>query len=721
MFRRGPRPPCTLYLYRRNIPPRGNVYIPPLIPLPPADSRLTPSMQFLYPSFLWALAALAIPIIIHLFYFRRFKKVAFSNVRFLREVKEETSMRSRLRNLLVLLMRCLALACLVFVFAQPFLPAAREVLTGRKAVSLFVDNSFSMGADSDSAPLLQIAKDRARDVVEAYGVEDRFQVLDNDFSGRNQRLVGQEEALDMIEAIRVSPASRRQSVVNARQQSALRTENLENEITYLISDFQRNVADLNPAALDTNVRVNLVPLTAVRERNVGIDSVWFEAPVPQLNQNNLLLVRVRNYGDEELDNVRLTLQYGGQNKPEGTLTIPADSYVTDSVYLNITTPGVGSATLRVTDYPVQFDDSYHITFRTADRVRVLNIDDDGVPNRNLGAALGGLSVFEAAYVGARNIDYGALPDYDLVVLTDQANVGSGLAEQLRQYVANGGNLLVFPPRAADLPSYNLLLGRLGADQFEAFDETAREVSRLNRNEFIFRDVFRNRSAALRLPTTQGNFPLGRIGSRRQEALLTYRDGSTALGKYTLGEGNVYLSAAPLDADISNLALNAEVFIPMLYKMGISSGRRRVAAYTIGADEVIETNKRGATADIVYKLRGPGGEFIPTQRVVGNRVLLGLGGQVPEAGVYDLLLGDERVDAFAFNYNRAESDLDYLSGEELAELATAPHVDLLDADNQISLIGDIRERNEGTPLWRYFLWGALAFLLAEVLLLRLWKV
>lgn len=677
-------------------------------------------MQFLYPSFLWALAALAIPIIIHLFYFRRFKKVAFSNVRFLREVKEETSMRSRLRNLLVLLMRCLALAALVFVFAQPFIPSAKEVLTGRKAVSLFVDNSFSMGAESDSAPLLQIAKDRARDIVAAYGVEDRFQVLDNDFSGRNQRLVGQEEALELIDAVKVSPASRRQSVVTGRQRSALRTENIDNQISYLISDFQRNVTDLDAEQLDTSVQVNLVPLTAVRERNVGIDSVWFEAPVPQLNQNNLLLVRVRNYGDEELDNVRLTLGYNGQNKPEGTLTIPADAYVVDSVYLNITTPGVGSATLKITDFPVQFDDQYHITFRTADKVKVLNIDDDGTPNRNLGAALGGLSVFGANYVGARNIDYGALPENDLVVMTDQVSIGSGLAEQLRQYVENGGNLLVFPPKAADLASYNTFLNRVSADNLSAFDETSREVSRLNRREFIFKDVFRNRSAALRLPTTQGNFPIGRVGSRRQEALLTYRDGSTALAKYTLGEGNVYLSSAPLDADVSNLALNAEVFIPMLYKMGISSGRRRPAAYTIGNDEVIQTNKRGATTDIVYKLRGPGGEFIPTQRTVGNRVLLGLGGQVPEAGVYDLLLGDETVDAFAFNYNRAESDLDYLSGDELAELASLPNVGLLDADNQASLIGDIRERNEGTPLWRYFLWAALAFLLMEVLLLRFWK-
>lgn len=676
-------------------------------------------MQFIYPTFLWALAALAIPIIIHLFYFRRFKKVAFSNVRFLKEVKEETSMRSRLRNLLVLAMRCLALAALVLAFAQPFLPSEKEVLKGRKAVSVYVDNSFSMEAKSSAASLRQIAADRARDIINAYGVEDRFQVIDNEFSGRNQRLVGQEEALTLVEEIVGSPASRRLSVVNARQRSALKTEQIENKITYLISDFQRNISDISPERLDTSVAVNLVPLTAVRERNVAIDSVWFEAPVPQLNQNNLLLVRVTNYGTEDLDNIRLTLNYNGQNKPEGTLEVAAGDYVIDSVYLNITTPGVGQAKLAIKDFPVNFDDEYHITFRTADKVRVLSIDNDGVPIRNLRAALGGLSVFGTTYQSSRNIDYGSLGDYDLVVMSELPSVASGLAEQLRQYAENGGNVVIVPPALADVNSYNTFLGRLRAGSLGAYEEKQREVSRLNSEEFVFRDVFRNRSASLRLPTTQANYPISRRGSR-QENLLTYRDGSPALVKYSLGEGNVYLNSSPLDEDVSNLALNAEVFIPMLYKMGISSGRRRPTAYTIGKDEVIQTGRRGASAELVYKLRGATGEFIPEQRVVDNRVLIGLGGQVPTAGVYDLLLGDEKVDAFAFNYDRAESNLTYSAPEDLARLGDIPNVAVLNAQNQASFIGDIRNQNEGVPLWRYFIWAALAFFLVEVLLLRFWR-
>ena len=670
-------------------------------------------MSFLNPTFLYALAALAIPVIIHLFYFRRFRKVYFSNVRFLREVKEERSMRSRLRNLLVLLLRCLAVAALVLAFAQPFIPVEDGVRSGRKAVSVYVDNSFSMAAESERAPLLQLARDRARDIVSAYGPEDRFQIITNTASGRSQRLIGQEAALEEIESVRVSPESRSLSQILDRQRAALADGEADYDLAYLVSDFQRNVTDLN--VTDTAVTVNLVPLEALRSRNVAIDSAWFDAPVPQLGQNNLLLVRVRNYGDEPLDNVRLTLGYEGQNKPEGTLRIPANDFIVDSVYLPIQQGGGGQATLTITDFPVKLDDTYHIAFRTTDRVRVLNIDGDATPDRNLAAALS-LSVFTPNFTSVQNIDYGTLSEQQLVVLTELSSVPSGLAEQLRQYVREGGNLLVFPPAEADLTSYQSFLGGFPAPTLQSFQEQEREVSGLNEEEFIFRDIFERSQRARNLPVTQGNFPLARGG--RQEALLTYRDGGAAISKVTSGEGNLYLSSAPLPSRYSNLVTNAEVFIPMLYKMGISSGQRRPLAYTIGRDEVVRTGRRQTNADLVYKLRGPGGEFIPQQRTVGNRVVLGLSGQVPEAGVYDLLIDEEVVESFAFNYDRRESDLQYTPPAELSDLA---NVTVLDADSQATLLSEIQARNEGRPLWQYFIWATLLFLLAEALVLRFWRV
>ncbi|NNE29623.1 MAG: hypothetical protein HKN16_08295, partial [Saprospiraceae bacterium] len=125
-------------------------------------------MQFLFPGFLFALFALAIPVLIHLFYFRRFKKVYFTNVKFLKEVKEETNSRRRLRNFLILLSRLFAFAFIIFAFAQPFLPLDQEVQKGKKAVSVFVDNSFSMNALSEDVPLINQAKQKAREIVQGF-------------------------------------------------------------------------------------------------------------------------------------------------------------------------------------------------------------------------------------------------------------------------------------------------------------------------------------------------------------------------------------------------------------------------------------------------------------------------------------------------------------------------------------------------------------------------
>src|SRR5450631_1628843 len=112
-------------------------------------------MNFTYPAFLFALSAIAIPIIIHLFNFRKFKTVYFSNVRFLKEVKEETQAKSKLKNLLVLIARILAIVFLVFAFAQPFIPSAnKKVIVGDKTVSIFIDNSFSMDAVNKNGTLL---------------------------------------------------------------------------------------------------------------------------------------------------------------------------------------------------------------------------------------------------------------------------------------------------------------------------------------------------------------------------------------------------------------------------------------------------------------------------------------------------------------------------------------------------------------------------------------
>lgn len=676
-------------------------------------------MQFLHPTFLYALLALAIPIIIHLFYFRRFKKVYFTNVRFLKEVKEETSARRKIRNLLVLLSRLLALAFLVLAFAQPFLPRDTAVKKGEKSVSVFVDNSFSMSSLSEDVPLMEKARQKAREIVEAYGVEDRFQILTNDFEGRHQRLVSKEDALGLIDEVKTSPAVRELSKVLNRQQQALELGSTDNRIAYLISDFQRNITDLTTFQ-DTTFEINLIPLQSVQEKNISIDSCWFDAPVQMINQTNSLVIRVRNHSDQEEDNVRLSLKHEGQVKPVGTLSIPPQSSVTDTINITILKTGWHDAELQITDYPVQFDDDYYFTFHVARQIDVLVIND-ATENKFLNAAFAGVSYFRLNNQFVRNLNYATFSDHQLIVVNGLSQVSSGLAAQLQEYVTNGGNLLVFPGASANIGSYTSFLTEMSANELLSYEQQERSVSDINTEEFIFADVFENKSANLKLPVTQGNFKLSNFGSRGEERLLTYRDGSSYLGKYRLGQGHLYLCAAPLDSEINNLVRSGEIFIPMLYKMAISTAKDRQIAYTIGQDELIEADNKTDGGEIVYKLKGRAEEFIPQQKITGPKVLLSINNQVRESGFYDLYLQqDSTLSRYAFNYDRKESELSYYNENDL-ETLLGPTMDIIPTTARAALTQVVGERSQGVILWRWCLILALIFLGIETLLLRIWRV
>lgn len=674
-------------------------------------------MQFLFPAFLFALAALAIPIIIHLFHFRRFRTVYFTNVRFLREVKEETSNRRKLRDLLVLLARCLAVAMLVLAFAQPFLPRNTEgVKKGEQAVSIYLDNSFSMNALSKDLSLLEKAKQKAREIVQAYAANDKFQILTNDFEGRHQRLVSKDEALNFIDEVKTTPSVQELSKVLTRQQQALNSGNAPNKTAFILSDFQKNVTDI-PNFKDTTLDINLVPLAAVQEKNIAIDSAWFESPIQMMGQTNPLIVRITNYTSENAENVKLSLKLDGQDKPVGLLNIKAHSSVEDTINITILRTGWHEADLSITDYPVQFDDHLFFTFNVPPQINVMVISDGG-GNRFLESAMAGVRSFKVSNQSSGNVQYSQFPQYQMIVLSNLVSISSGLAAELSQYVKNGGNVVTFPAPSVDLTSYSNFFNTVQANNLNGFENTPREVATVNLDEFVFKDVFTNKNVNMKLPSTTGNY---RLTNRNGENLLTYRDGSSFVTKNRIGQGNVYICAAPLDDKISTLARSGEVFVPMLYKMAISSAKEWKIGYVIGKDDYIEADSKGIAGEKAYKMRGSKEEFIPEQRIVAAKAILGVKEGVKEAGFYNLFTRpDSILYKFGFNFDRRESVLDYYDVKSL-KTYERNNLKVFDETIEANFTAIVGERNQGVTLWRWCLILALVFLAAEVALLRFWKV
>ncbi len=635
---------------------------------------------------------------------------------FLKDIKEEKSTRSRLRNLLVLLMRLLALAALILAFAQPFIPDGDASQQGNKSVSLFIDNSFSMNALSQDIKLIEKSKIRAEQIIQAYGEEDLFQILTHDFEGRHQNLLNKEDALGLLTEIQLSPSVQSLSKIISRQKQALgKSDNEEQEI-YILSDFQNSILD-DIEGGDSLLNINFLPLQSVQENNISIDSCWFESPVQMLNQTNRLIFKIKNHGFEDAENLRLSLHYEDQVKPVGSFKIPARGEIIDTINFTFIRQGWQTAHLNITDFPVQFDDDYYFSFNVEEEIKILSITESRL-NKYLDAAIEGMNYFSLNQQSIKNIKYSEFADYQLIILQDVNTISSGLSSELKTYIDNGGNVLIFPSKNASKDSYNQFLARVPANTLQEFDATERTVGDLNTEDFVFNDVYKKVNQSIRLPITQGNYKISSFPSRGEMPLLKYRDGSTFLGKYSSGKGFAFLCSAPLDEQLSDLASSAEIFVPMIYNIAISKGYGDQIAYTIGYDELIEVDNKISESDIVYKMKGPQ-EFIPGQFNVGAKLLLDINDQITEAGIFELNLNEEIHSKFGFNFNRKESDLSYAGVDQLMD-RYSQNAKIWDEVAAADFGQIINEKTGGKTYWRWCIIGALIFLLLETLILRFWK-
>ncbi|MEO5581599.1 MAG: BatA domain-containing protein, partial [Saprospiraceae bacterium] len=621
-------------------------------------------MQFVNPWFLAALGTLAIPIIIHLFYFRRYKKVFFSSVRFLKEVKDETSARSKLKNLLVLISRLLALAFIVMAFAQPFKRITTKDQFAQNLIGIFVDNSYSMNALSQDIPLISKAKQRARTIIESYDDQDRFVILTHDFSGRQLRLVHKEEGLNMVDEIIATPTIHNLSEVSTKIESIL-SKAEGNKHLFLISDFQKTISDLsvNP---DTIIQSHLIPLQSVQERNIAIDTAWFESPAQWLGEANLLFFKVHNYGDQPVQEARLSLLQNNQIKPLGTINLQAGESHIDTAEIMIEKPGWQEIQLEVTDFPVQFDDKLFLAFNVNAKINILVISREQV-NTYLTSAIQSLPTVNLSTQSIKNVNYAAISQNHLIILDDLNEISSGLANELMSALRQGSNVLLFPGATADIRSFNNFFSLAGVGSITGFEKRVSPVANINTLEFTFKDVYNKIKPNMKLPTVQGRFNRIR-GIKGEENILSFADEQAYITKSKIENGSLYISASPLHSDWSDLSRNPEIFVPMILRMALNKNVADKIVRFIGRDESIEINHIRKADENTYHLnKSKSEDIIPYQRSSGIKTILEMKGAIKEAGIYQINLKDSLISKTSFNYDRKESDLSTYSLDELNSL------------------------------------------------------
>lgn len=674
-------------------------------------------MQFVYPGFLFGLLALSIPVVIHLFNFRRFKTVYFSNVRFLRQVQEETATKNKLKHFLVLLARLLALAALVFAFAQPFIPSGKEEeMAGKKAVSIYIDNSFSMEAEIDDERLIDIAKRKAEEIVEGYTVDDQFQLLTNDLEAKHQRLLSKEDMIRMIAEVQIGPVVRPINEIVARQRDVLnRAETDAVKISFLLSDFQRNAGTFEN---DSTILFNLVPLTQKSARNVSVDSVWFTEPVQMLNQPINMCVRLRNYGDEDVQNMPVTLRLNDQIKAIADISVPALGDAVDTLSYTINTGGWYSGEVSLKDYPVTFDDLLYFSFRPVERIPVMCING-GNENDFIKSLFGNNTLFELTNNSAAQIAFSELGKYDLIILNEVNAISGGLADALRQQLDRGANVMLVPGLSMDVNSVNAFLQSTQSGVYGTIQRKQRAVTEVNTQNPLFNDVFEKVPKNLAMPSATASYNLMTSVQTREEMILRFADRQAMLARYPHSEGFVYVSAVPFDRAVTDLPVQAGLFAPLMYKVAISNARKFPSYASIGTAGWINLPGVQLPGDETVRVQSAGNEFIPEIRRTGNRVDVNLGNFARQSGLYTILPGKDGLKSdqlLALNYNRKESDLQFSDADMLSKEYSGENIEVVD-NVERNFTGLVTQQAGGTPLWKFCVIFALVFLAAEILLIR----
>jgi len=683
-------------------------------------------MQFIYPYFLWGLTAVAIPLVIHLFRLRRFKTIFFSDTRLLRDVQIETRKKSKIKHLIILILRMLAIAALVIAFARPFLPLSKMSSEGNSynTVAIFIDNSFSMDAGEEYYSRLNEAKKIALQITDGFSVSDKFILLTNKPDAESFRLMTKKQMVQKIQEIQISSYTSDLENIFIRFSELTSIFPGEKISSFVISDFQETF--VNPETIVSNVDfpVFLVPIQGVSVMNAGVDSVWLDSPVLQKGAQAMVAARIVNYSDKPYQNLPVELYVNGSRRSVAGCDISPGGFAFVEMSFVPSESGILNCYVKIDDSPVAYDNVYYFSINISEQINVMAVSGKERLNRSIGAVFGNEPLFNFYHSPVSNLQYDRIANTELLVLDAVENPPGALIQEVNSFVRNGGSLLIVPPPAEKLIELNGLMRSLGLEVYGNQVTAGLRVSGLNTSHELFRGVFDGVPKDMDLPMVKRYFQMTEAGVNPKQALMKLQNEAPLLVMASVEKGFVYYFTVPFQQEFTDLHQHA-IVVPVLYQMAFLSNRQSNLQYTIGSNEAVvfasKEIQEGTPGNVKVANLDKSLNFIPGIKFSGNRVMLFLHGMIDEADNYEVMYDNLPLHGFSMNYSRNESVMNFYTSQDLDSLIREKKlkdVDILQAYEGIS--SDIQALMHGKQLWKIFLLMALFFLAIEVILLRFWK-
>ena len=674
-------------------------------------------MRFLYPNMLWGLLALLIPILIHLFNFRRHKLVYFSNTAVLRSIQQENAKTRKLKYLVTLLLRCLFIAALVLAFAFPYHPEKQlNVNAENNLVGIYIDNSMSMKGQAQRTTMIEDARQSARDLVHKLNPSNRYLLMTNSFEIQNEYPMNQEEMLDQLDRMNPDGAPAPMGEVIDRFEMLGKQHGFETSTLFVYSDFQSNTFDLSAAKADTTMQVVVVPMVPEFKTNLYIDSVWLASPIVQSGLTNDLMVRVVNQGDKEVKGLPVNFTMNGNMAASTTVDLEKNGTAELTMQFVVERNGEQHCSVSLMDHPITFDDNYNFVLSVKPSLSVVEL---GSEMSDCAMVFEDDEQFKYTLMEPSRFDLAAIAQAQLLIVNETAKLNETLQQTLLDAVSEGASLMVFPS-IDDPKSNNFLYRKLGLTLMEA-DTNATAVEDLALHHAFFNDMILDMPQHADLPKVKRHLRLRSNGV--PTSLLTLKNGDPLLLSKTEGKGQAFVMATGLGPKWSDFADNG-LFVPTMVKAAFMGGKMGRLSYTIGTDKMLVLNDMSLEGDrqILFANEDRSFELMPASEVRNGKVYLYLNDNLPAAGFYNLLVNDTLNRVTAWNESRVESKMVFAERDDIEpqfKMAGFNVAAVFDTSD-FATADLVEAMAHQSSQWKLFALIALLALLGEILVLRFWK-
>ena len=694
--------------------------------------------MFLSSLFLVGLAALGIPVVIHLMHSAKAQVIRFSCIRFLKNCQRRAARRTRLKQLILMALRMLLLALIVLGMAKPVIQTDKTSDSpddATTAMVLIIDNSYSMGYREEGQTRLDRAKQVALELVDT--LKENDEVIAMTMNDSVQTLHSQfQKNFEPVKAAlkKITPTSHGTEVSAALSKAYAymrATEKSRREI-HLLTDLQafswEKMLETNLIAAEAEPRPRLYisSFGKAKSSNAFADTISVTGTASGVGSR--VLVDVKAVGAGTPDNV-LTLMVNGRKREQVAFTVRPGSTAQVPVEIDFGEPGTYRCSAVLNEDSLRIDDRFDFSLTVDDRVTVLVVDGDysTVPSLSetffLNAALNpsaltGMragSEIEPITVTLSELRETALDSYKCVIICNASKLDGNDLVKLEAFLNSGGSLVLFLGDKVVAEEYNKWsfipalvgspIGRKGSDRFYSFGRVAAKHP-------IFMGMGDLRTAKV--------FRSFRVTPREDaDVIAELRDGPPAFVERPYGSGRVMMITTTADLEWTNLPLR-RIFVPLMHRLvAYMCGRKAMSsAYRVG--DTVEFRSLAKHYDKTIRVKTPAGRTTMLRPQIDGSYAVATFNDTSEPGRYEVLAHEDfsNYDGFSVNPNVQESDLTMIPTEKLGQEFKGLSVSVLPVPGQV--VREVIEKREGWKLWPLLFKLALLFFCLEILVANLFS-